>query len=77
VIRTKTTARVLARVARWFLFKPKKSQFGQILEDPRLENVDIFYGHLKYFTDIWDILGPFGTFVCSFGNFSGFGILCK
>jgi hypothetical protein len=22
----------------------------------RLENIDIFYGHLEYFTDIWDIL---------------------
>jgi hypothetical protein len=22
----------------------------------RWENVDIFYGHLEYFSDIWDIL---------------------
>jgi hypothetical protein len=27
-----------------------------------LENVDIFYGHLEYFVNIWDILWPFGTF---------------
>jgi hypothetical protein len=27
-----------------------------------LENVDIFYDHLEYFTDIWYILWPFGTF---------------
>jgi hypothetical protein len=27
-----------------------------------LENVDNFDGHLEYFTVIWDILGPFGTF---------------
>jgi hypothetical protein len=28
-----------------------------------LENVDIFYGHLEYFTGTWDILRPFGTFM--------------
>jgi hypothetical protein len=44
-------------------FSNPKSQFGKILEGLRLENVDIFYGHLKHFTDIWDILWPFGTFV--------------
>jgi hypothetical protein len=27
-----------------------------ILEGPRLENVDRFYGHLEYFTDIRDTL---------------------
>jgi hypothetical protein len=37
-------------------FSNQKSQFGQILQGPRLENVDIFYGHLEYFTDIWYIL---------------------
>jgi hypothetical protein len=37
-------------------FSNQKSQFGSILEGPRLENVYIFYGHLKYFTDIWDRL---------------------
>jgi hypothetical protein len=26
-----------------------------------LENVDVFYGHLDDFTDIWDFLRPFGT----------------
>jgi hypothetical protein len=26
------------------------------------ENVAIFYGNLEYFTNIWDILSPFGTF---------------
>jgi hypothetical protein len=37
-----------------------------IWEGLRLEIVDTFYGHLEYFTDIWDILWPFGTFcVCS------------
>jgi hypothetical protein len=28
----------------------------------RLENVTIFYVHLEYFMDIWDILRTFGTF---------------
>jgi hypothetical protein len=27
-----------------------------------LENADIFYSHLEYFMDIWDILWPFGTY---------------
>jgi hypothetical protein len=27
-----------------------------------LENVDIFYGQLEYFTDIWDVSGSLGTF---------------
>jgi hypothetical protein len=37
-------------------FSNQKSQIGSILEGPRLENVDIFYGHLEYYTDILDIL---------------------
>jgi hypothetical protein len=37
-------------------FSNQKSIFGKILEGPRLEIVVIFYGHLEYFTDIWDIL---------------------
>jgi hypothetical protein len=40
-------------VDRWFDVKPKK-QFGKNFQDLRLENVDIFYGHLEYFMDIWD-----------------------
>jgi hypothetical protein len=42
-------------VPRWFIFKPKIQtwvNFG----GPYIENVDIFYGHLEYFTDSWDIL---------------------
>jgi hypothetical protein len=34
-----------------------------------LENVDIFYGHLEHFTDIWDILLPFCTFCVHFVHF--------
>jgi hypothetical protein len=42
-----------------------------------LENVDIFYGHLEYFTDIRDILRPFGTFVFIWYISSGFGIMYR
>jgi hypothetical protein len=38
------------------LFSNQKFQIGQILEGLWWENVDIFYGPLEYFTDIWDIL---------------------
>jgi hypothetical protein len=38
-----------------------------------LENVDIFYGHLEYFIDIWDIEWPFGAFCVHLVHFSGFG----
>jgi hypothetical protein len=37
-------------------FLNQKSKFGQILEALRWKNVDIFLGHLEYFTDVWDIL---------------------
>jgi hypothetical protein len=37
-------------------FSNQKSQFGQILEGLRWENVAIFYGYLEYFTNICDIL---------------------
>jgi hypothetical protein len=38
------------------IFSYQKSQFGKRFEGLRLENFNIFYGHLEYFTDIWDIL---------------------
>jgi hypothetical protein len=38
------------------LFSNQKSQFGEILEGLILENTYIFYGHLEYFMEIWDIL---------------------
>jgi hypothetical protein len=44
------------------LFSKQKSQFGQKFEGLRLENIDLLYGHLEYFKDIWDFLRPFGTF---------------
>jgi hypothetical protein len=34
-----------------------------------------FYGRLEYFTDIWDILRPFGTFCVHLVHFPGFGIM--
>jgi hypothetical protein len=42
--------RMAPRVARWFVFHPKKSQFGSILKDFRKENAGLFYGHLEYFS---------------------------
>jgi hypothetical protein len=34
-----------------------------------LEKVEIYYGLLKYFTDIWEILRLFGTFSVYFSIF--------
>jgi hypothetical protein len=36
------------------LFSTKNPNFELALG--RLQNVDIFYGHLEYFMEIWDIL---------------------
>jgi hypothetical protein len=46
---------VLSRVARLFVFKPK-IQIWEKFSGPQIGNVDIFYGHLEYFLEIWDIL---------------------
>jgi hypothetical protein len=45
------------------------------LEGLRWENVNIFYGHLEYFTNFWDILWPFGTSCVQLIHFSGLGIM--
>jgi hypothetical protein len=37
-----------------------------------MEDVGIFYGHLIYFTDIWNILWPFGIFYGHLVYFSPF-----
>jgi hypothetical protein len=37
-------------------FLTKIPNLGKFLEDLRLEVVDIFNGHLEYFSYIWDIL---------------------
>jgi hypothetical protein len=52
------------------LFSNQKSQFGKSLEGLRLENVDIPYDHLEYFTDIWDIFRTFGIFYVHLGYFT-------
>jgi hypothetical protein len=38
------------------LLSNQKSQFGENFQGFRLENFDIFYGHLEYFMYIFDIL---------------------
>jgi hypothetical protein len=38
-----------------------------------LEHLDIFDGHLEYFTEIWDILWLFGTSCTHLVHFSGLG----
>jgi hypothetical protein len=57
-------------------FSNQKSQFGQILEGFRWENVEIFYDHLEYFTAIWGYFMTIWCLLCSFGTFfPGFGIM--
>jgi hypothetical protein len=34
-----------------------------------MENVGIFYGHLEYFTDIWNILRTLGVFYDLYAQF--------
>jgi hypothetical protein len=33
------------------------------------------YGHLEYFTDMWNIYSPFGTFCVYLVHFPGLGIM--
>jgi hypothetical protein len=51
------------------LFSYQKSKFGQIFEGLRWENVALIYGRLEYFTNIWDVLRPFGTFCANLVDF--------
>jgi hypothetical protein len=44
------------RVARWFVFRPKIPNLLKFCRTLDWKNVDIFYGYLEYFMDIWDIL---------------------
>jgi hypothetical protein len=47
---------VRTRAARWFVVKPK-IQIWVNFPGPYVDwKMDIFYGHLVYFHDIWDIL---------------------
>jgi hypothetical protein len=50
-------------------FQTKNPNLGQKFWYLRLENVDIFNGHLEYFMDISDILRKFGTFCVRFVHF--------
>jgi hypothetical protein len=45
------------------------------LEGLGLENVDIFNGHLEYFTDIWDIFGHMVHLVFIWYIFSGLDMM--
>jgi hypothetical protein len=57
-------------------FRTKNSNLGKFWRAlHRLQNVDIVYGHLEYFTDIWNILRTFGTFCVTLEHFSGFRIM--
>jgi hypothetical protein len=38
-------------------FQTKNANLGKFLEGLRKENVDIFYGHLEYFINVWDFFG--------------------
>jgi hypothetical protein len=49
-------------------FQTKNHIFGKNFQGLRLENVDIVYGHLEYFMDIWDI----GTFCVHLVHFFQF-----
>jgi hypothetical protein len=42
-----------------------------------MENAGIFYGHLLYFTVIWNISWPFGNVVLTWYIFRHFGTLCQ
>jgi hypothetical protein len=42
-----------------------------------LENVNIFYGHLEYFTEIWEIVWPFGTFCVNLLHFRFLGMMSQ
>jgi hypothetical protein len=62
------------KVARWYIFQPKKSLFGEILGGLAMKYVGTFYGYLFYFTANWyivwtldiHILRLFGTFFAIF-----------
>jgi hypothetical protein len=55
------------------LFSNQKSQFGGKLQGGRLENVDIFNGHLEYFS--WILYDHLAHLVFIWYIFSSFGIM--
>jgi hypothetical protein len=58
------------------IFSNEKSKFGKILEGLAMEDVGIFYAHLKYLIAIWYILWPFGPICCHFGIFFPVVVYC-
>jgi hypothetical protein len=44
------------------IFSNQMSKFGLIMEGLAMEDVDIFYVHLVYFTVILYVLWPYGIF---------------
>jgi hypothetical protein len=54
----------------------KNTNLGKCLRAlHKLENVDIFYGHLEYFMLNWDILLPFGSLCVHLVHFPVLGIM--
>jgi hypothetical protein len=52
-------------------FQTKNSKFDKLWRALcGLDNVYIFYGHLEYFTVIWTIFWPFGTFCVNLVHFA-------
>jgi hypothetical protein len=52
---------------------PNLGEFGRALDWKMF--IYVFYGHLEYFVEIWDILWPFGIFCIHLVHFFGFGIV--
>jgi hypothetical protein len=44
------------------IFSNQKCQFKSFLDCPAMKDVGQFYGYYAYFTAIWYILWPLGTF---------------
>jgi hypothetical protein len=54
------------------IFSNQMSKFGLIMEGLAMEDVDIFYVHLVYFTVILYVLWPYGIFSGYFAHFFPF-----
>jgi hypothetical protein len=70
--RGRLSCQVLARVARWFIFKTKNGNLGKFCR--------VFQRMLVYVMAIWSILRSFGIFwwiLGSFGILSCFGMHCQ
>jgi hypothetical protein len=68
----------LNRVARWYIFKPKITNFGKFWKALELKRlVYVSYGHLNYRMAFWYISLPFGNLVAIWYIFPRFGILCQ